>query len=74
MAGTSLNIHHVPDIIVGANELLKDDFVNLIANAVKHSDEEKPLTINVKAEPVKEYGKNFTDAWSRMTVPVFQTS
>jgi signal transduction histidine kinase len=49
----------VPGVKVEANELLKDAFVNLIANAVKHSDEEKPLTVNVKAEPVKENGKKY---------------
>ena len=55
----AINIQHVPGIMVEANELLKDAFANLIANAVKHSDEEKPLTVNVKAELVDENGKKY---------------
>ncbi len=50
-------IQHVPGSTVRANELLKDVFVNLIANAVKHSDEKKPLTIEVKVEPFNENGQ-----------------
>jgi signal transduction histidine kinase len=45
--------------MVDANELLKDVFVNLITNAVKHSDEEKPVTVNVKVEPVNENSKKY---------------
>jgi PAS domain S-box-containing protein len=52
-------IQHVPGVIVEANELIKDIFVNLIENAVKHSDEEKPLTVNVKVEPVNENGRKY---------------
>lgn len=55
----TINIQRVPGVIVEANELLKDVFVNLIANAIKHSDEEKPLTVNVKVKPVNENGRSF---------------
>lgn len=54
-----INILHVPDIMVEANELLKDVFLNLISNAIKHSDEEKPLIVNVKVEPVNENGQKY---------------
>jgi signal transduction histidine kinase len=50
----TINIQHVSGYSVEANELLKDVFVNLISNAVKHSDREKPLTVNVKVEAVNE--------------------
>jgi PAS domain S-box-containing protein len=54
-----INIPHVPDFMVNANELLKDVFVNLITNAVKHTDIEKTLTVNVKVEPVNENGRKY---------------
>lgn len=54
-----INIQHLPDIMVEANELLKDAFINLITNAVKHSNNEKPLTVNVKVEPVNENGQKY---------------
>jgi signal transduction histidine kinase len=54
-----INIPHMPGLIVKANELLKDVFVNLITNATKHSDIEKMLTVNVKVEPVNENGQKY---------------
>ncbi len=54
-----INIQQVPGVMVSANELLKDAFVNLITNAIKHSDEEKPLTINVKVEPANQNGQKY---------------
>ncbi|MGA9138634.1 MAG: PAS domain S-box protein [Methanocella sp.] len=54
-----INFQHVPGFMVEANELLKDVFINLITNAVKHSDEEKPLTVNVKVEPFSENGQKY---------------
>jgi PAS domain S-box-containing protein len=54
-----INIQHVQGIVVDGNELLKDVFLNLITNAVKHSDKEKPLIINVKVEPVDENGHQY---------------
>ena len=55
----TVNIHAIPQCIVEANELLRDAIINLVSNAVKHSEEEKPLTIDVKIEPVKENGQLF---------------
>jgi PAS domain S-box-containing protein len=54
-----INIPHVPGYMIEANELLKDVFVNLITNAVKHSDAAKPLTINVNVVPVIENGRRY---------------
>jgi PAS domain S-box-containing protein len=54
-----INIQPVSGIMVEANELLKDVFVNLITNSIKHSNEEKPLTINVNVEPANDNGKNY---------------
>ena len=54
-----INIQQVPDIMVDANELLKDVFFNLTTNAIRHSDMEKPLTVNVKVEPVNENGQKY---------------
>ncbi len=54
-----INIQHVAGIMVEANELLKDVFLNLITNAIRHSDMEKPLTVNVKVEPVNENGQKY---------------
>ena len=45
--------------MVEANELLRDVFYNLISNAVKHSDEEQPLTVDVKVESVSENGRAY---------------
>ncbi len=54
-----INIHQVQGVMVEANELLKDVFINLISNAIKHSDQEKPLTVNVNAVQVIENGKDY---------------
>ena len=54
-----INIQPVPHYQVEANELLNDVFSNLITNAIKHSDEGKPVTIDVKVEPVTENGQLF---------------
>ena len=55
----TINIQPVPHYKVEANELLYDVFSNLITNAIKHSEEGKPVTIDVKVEPVKENGQLF---------------
>jgi signal transduction histidine kinase len=54
-----IKIEPVPRYLVEANELLKDVFTNLITNAIKHSDPDQPLTINVTAEPVEEDGQAY---------------
>ncbi len=55
----TINIQPVPHYMVEANELLHDVFSNLITNAIKHSEEGKPVTVDVKVEPVKENGQLF---------------
>lgn len=44
---------------VKANELLKDVFVNLVGNAIKHSDPGKALTINIYAGVALSNGKPY---------------
>jgi signal transduction histidine kinase len=53
----SIKVPAVQHCVVGGNELLRDVFLNLITNAIKHSDEEKPLTIDVNIEPFLDNGK-----------------
>jgi PAS domain S-box-containing protein len=55
----TINFPHVSKYKVKANELLKDVFFNLITNAIKHSDDEMPLTVSVKVEPVNDDGKKY---------------
>lgn len=55
----TINIPVVQRCVVETNELLRDVFLNLINNAIKHSDEEKPLTINVKVDPIQEKGVKY---------------
>ena len=51
-------IQPISSIIVEANDLLRDVFINLISNAINHSDEEKPLTIRVRIEsPIETDGE-----------------
>jgi PAS domain S-box-containing protein len=47
------------DCMVSANELLKDVFVNLIGNAVKHARPDRPLSIGISADSVVEHGKKY---------------
>ena len=49
----------VPLCYIVANELIKDVFSNLIGNAVKHSDPQKPLTISIRIEQVTEEEKTY---------------
>lgn len=55
----AINVEPIPHYLVDANELLKDVFTNLLNNAIKHSAEELPLTINVKVEPVTENSRAY---------------
>ncbi|WP_424357726.1 PAS domain S-box protein [Methanocella sp. MCL-LM] len=55
----TVNIPDIPDYKVEANELLKDVFTNLISNSIKHSDRDKPLTVNVLVEPASENHKKY---------------
>ncbi len=55
----TINIPTIPPYQIEATELLRDVFINLISNAIKHSDEDKPLTVSVKVEPINENCKNY---------------
>jgi signal transduction histidine kinase len=55
----TINIQPVPHFMVEANELLNDVFSNLITNAIKHSDREKPLMVNVFVEPANVDGRMY---------------
>lgn len=48
-----------PYYMVEANSLLGDVFSNLITNAIKHSDDEKPLNIDIRVEPAIENGRKY---------------
>ncbi|WP_424356727.1 PAS domain S-box protein [Methanocella sp. MCL-LM] len=48
-----------PRCMVEANELLRDVFINLITNAVKHSGRESPLVITVQVETVRRNGQDY---------------
>ena len=52
--GRDVTIHFkpLPACYIVANDLIKDVFSNLIGNAIKHSDPQRPLTITVSLEPV----------------------
>lgn len=52
-----VNYRPVQGCMVMANELLKDVFINLIGNAVKHTT--GPITINVEACTVNEGGRDY---------------
>ena len=51
-----IRFRHCPACTVNANELLKDVFVNLIGNAIKHSPPDRHLAIDVALDIVEEGG------------------
>ena len=53
----TVNIPDLPHYFVDADGLLLDVFTNLISNAIKHSDEAKPLIVDVKVEPAIQNGR-----------------
>ncbi len=59
--GRNVTIHFkpLPACYVVANDLIKDVFSNLIGNAIKHSDPQQPVTIDVGLEPVTKDGKKY---------------
>jgi signal transduction histidine kinase len=59
--GREVTIHFkpLPICYVVANDLIKDVFSNLIGNAIKHSDPQQPITIEVRLEPVTKGGKTY---------------
>ncbi|HUL61983.1 MAG TPA: PAS domain-containing sensor histidine kinase, partial [Methanocella sp.] len=48
-----------PICFVYANDLIVDAFANLIDNAIKHADPERPLAIDVSVTPIVEDGKSY---------------
>jgi PAS domain S-box-containing protein len=49
----------LPACYIVANDLIRDVFSNLIGNAIKHSDPQRPLTIDVSLGPVAKEGKTY---------------
>jgi signal transduction histidine kinase len=49
----------LPACYITANDLIKDVFGNLIGNAIKHSDPQQPLTIEIGLEPVTKGGQKY---------------
>jgi PAS domain S-box-containing protein len=47
----------VAGLLVKADDLLKDVFMNLIGNAIKHSPSERPLTIGITVDRTSEQGR-----------------
>jgi PAS domain S-box-containing protein len=60
----TVNVCEVPHYLVEGTDLLRDVFINLISNAVKHSDPDRPVTIDVGVEHVDQDGR----AYYRCTV------
>lgn len=50
----TITLETLPDCNAYANELVADVFTNLINNAIKHSYPERPLTISIKVDRIKE--------------------
>lgn len=46
----TISYHVVEDCEVMANGLIREVFLNLVGNAIKHSPPEKPLTVNVRLD------------------------
>ncbi|HMK46946.1 MAG TPA: PAS domain S-box protein [Methanocella sp.] len=55
----TINYKPTPECYIIANDLLKDVFSNLIGNAIKHSNPEKPLTINMSIDDVMDGDKPY---------------
>ncbi|HMK45650.1 MAG TPA: PAS domain S-box protein [Methanocella sp.] len=55
----TINCTPRPECNIVANELLKDVFSNLLGNAIKHSNPEKHLTVNMSVDDVMEKGKPY---------------
>jgi PAS domain S-box-containing protein len=55
----TIDFRRTGDCLASANELLKDLFVNLIDNAIKHSRPDQPLTIGISADNVAGRGKTY---------------
>jgi PAS domain S-box-containing protein len=52
-----INFKPYDGCFVVANNLVRDVFSNLISNSIKHSDDVRPLIINISIEPFEENGR-----------------
>jgi signal transduction histidine kinase len=55
----AINLNLPPICFVNVNDLVKDVFTNIIENAIKHSDAEKPLAIDISIKHIRENQKNY---------------
>lgn len=55
----TVNFKPHPGCVVMANELIVDVFSNIIYNAIKHSDPDKPLTISIIMDSIEEKGRTY---------------
>lgn len=55
----TINFEHGDQCLICANELVTDVFSNLIWNAIKHSNPDKPLAININITDAIRNGKNY---------------
>jgi PAS domain S-box-containing protein len=55
----TINFKPLPACYIVANDLINDVFSNLIGNAIKHSDPQRHLAIEVGLKPVTKGGKKF---------------
>lgn len=54
MRHVTIDLKTIPRCQVMANSLVSDIFVNLVSNAIKHSDPEKMLNIDIKVDRFRE--------------------
>lgn len=55
----TIHFDHILPCYTPANELIEDVFSNILSNAIKHSDPQKPLTINLGIDSVTWNEKNY---------------
>jgi signal transduction histidine kinase len=60
----SINYCSAPGSVVMATDLVREIFSNIISNAIKHSDKNEPLQVDIAVEPIEENGR----AYYRCTV------
>ena len=57
--GVTVRIQDIPHYKVSGNELLRDVFINIIDNAIKHSMPDVLLTIDVNVKSVNQDGRTY---------------
>jgi len=55
----TINLEMPPLVFVKANELMKDIFSNLLDNAIKHSDPDRHLTIDITIRRQKDHKQDY---------------